>query len=156
MITFVADHADSDTPVSGIDFGNPAIDFSGTAQRLRGLGIGVMFFVEPEIEAVKGAQKSGAQAVLINCGGFAYARSIEEAQQELDRIDACAQAASRAGLTACAGRGLDRKNLVALQELNLIDEFYIGHSICTRALLKGMTEAVGEVLDVLRAPLLPS
>jgi len=153
MVTFVADHADSNVPVAGIDFGNASIDFSGATARFKGVGIAVCFFIDPNADTVRGVHKAGADAVLINCGGFAYARTLAEAQQELDRIDATAQAAAKAGLSVYAGRGIDRKNVLALHELNLIDEFFVGHSIVSRAVLMGMTEAVSEVLDVLNTPL---
>jgi len=150
MVTFVADHADSDTPVSGIDFNAAPIDFSDTATRFRGVGIGVCFFVDPEVEAVRGAARSGADAVLINCGGFTYAHTLEEAQTELDRIDTCAQAAAKARLSVYAGRGISSKNVPALHELRLFDEFFVGHSVVTRAVLKGMEAAVTEMLSVIQ------
>ncbi len=150
LVTFVADHADSDTAVSGIDFNAAPIDFSDTAIRFKGVGIGVGFFVDPEIDAVKGAAKAGADSVLINCGGFTYAHTLDEAQSELDRIDAAASAASKAGLTVCAGRGINAKNVIALHELNLFDEFVVGHSIVTRAVFNGMSGAVTEMLNVVK------
>lgn len=149
MVTFVADHADSNVPVAGIDFNDASIDFSGATARLKGVGIGVCFFIDPNPEVVRGAHKAGADAVLINCGGYSYARTLAEAQQELDRVDATAQAAAKAGMSVYAGRGIDRRNVIALHELNLIDEFFIGDSIVSRAVLKGMTEAVSEMLAVI-------
>ena len=150
MVTFVADHADSDTPVSGIDFNAAPIDFSDTTTRFKGVGIGVGFFVDPEVNAVKGAAKAGADSVLINCGGFTFAHTLEEAQTELDRIDVVASAACKAGLTVCAGRGVNIKNVVALHELKLFDEFVIGHSIVSRAVFNGMSSAVTEMLGVIK------
>jgi pyridoxine 5-phosphate synthase len=150
MVTFVADHADSDTPVSGIDFNEAPIDFTDTAIRFKGVGIGVGFFVDPEVDAVKGAAKAGADAVLINCGGFTLAHTVEEAQAELDRIDAAANAASRAGMTVAAGRGINAKNVLALHELRLFDEYVVGHSIITRAVFNGMSAAVTEMLSVIK------
>jgi pyridoxine 5-phosphate synthase len=152
MVTFVADHADSNVPVAGIDFNDASIDFSGATARFKGAGIGVCFFVDPNPDAIRGVHKAGADAVLVNCGGFTQARTLAEAQQELDRIDATAQAAVKAGLSVHAGRGIDRKNVVALYELNLIDEFFVGHSVVSRAVLKGMSEAVSEILTVINTP----
>ena len=149
MVAFVADRA-GDLPVSGIEFDSAEIDFTDTARRFKVAGIAVCFFVEPETDSVKGAQRAGGDAVMINCGGFTYARTLEEAQRELDRIDSCAQAAAKAGLSVMAGRGIDRKNILALHELGLIDEFFVGNSIVSRAVLKGMTAAVEEVLDILK------
>lgn len=153
LVTLVADHADSNSPVSGIDFQTAGVDYSDVTLRLKGAGIGVCYFVEPEVESIKGAVKAGADAVLINCGGFTCALTLDEAQRELDRIDAAAQAASKAGLSIYAGRGISFKNVVALYELGLFHEYYVGHSIVSRAVLKGMEAAVTEMLTVIRADL---
>ncbi|MDF1545328.1 MAG: pyridoxine 5'-phosphate synthase [bacterium] len=145
MITFVTDHANVDSPVDTIDFGNVASDFRGIASSLKGAGISPSFFVEPEAEDIRGAAKSGAEAITINCQHYAEARTIEDAQRELDRIDAAAQAASKAGLTVMCGRGLSHKNVVPLSEIDVIDEFVVGFSICSRAMLIGMERAVREM-----------
>ena len=150
MVTFVADHPDTTSPPSGIDFNAAPVDFSDISARFKGVGVGVCFLIEPMPEAVKGALKSGADAVLINCGGFTEAHTLDEAQSELDRIDATAQAASKSSLTVMGGRGINSKNVVALHELGLIDEFVVGHSFAARAMLLGIEAAVQELLAILR------
>jgi len=150
MVTFVADHADVDAPVSGIDFNSAPIDFSDVATRFKGVGIAACFLILPDTETVKGAARAGADAVLLDCSGFTEARTLSEAQQELDRIDRAAQAAAKADLAVYAGRGINHMNVPALHELNLIDEFFIGHSIISRAVLKGLAPAVTEVVDIIK------
>ncbi len=146
MVTLVADHTDSDTPVSGIDFDNAPIDYGDIVVRLKGAGVNVSFFIEPQVLAVKGARRAGASTVVINCAGFTEARNFEDAQEELDRIDNAAQAAVKTGLSVHAGRSIDYKNVVPLLELNMIREFVIGHSIASRAILTGYTQAVSEMI----------
>lgn len=150
MVIFAADHADSDTPLSAIDFNNAPVDYSAFVNQLNGVGINTGFFVEPDGDEIKGASKAGASAVLINCAGYTAARSFEDAQLELDRIDKAAQVAKRHDLMVYAGRGLDYKNCKPLVELRLFDEFFIGHAICSRAMLVGFERAVMEMIDVLR------
>ncbi len=150
MVTFVADSADIDAPVSGIDFNSAPIDFSDVATRFKGVGIAVCFLIQPESDAVKGASKAGADAVLIDCSGFTQAHTLSDAQQELDRIDRAAQAAAKADLAVYAGRGINHKNVPALHELNLVDEFFVGHSIVSRAVLRGIEPAVTEVLGIIK------
>ena len=146
MVTLVADHADSDTPVSGIDFDNAPIDYGDIVVRLKGAGVNVCFFVEPDVLAVRGARRAGASVVTINCAGFTEARNFEDAQAELDRIDNAAQAAVKTGLSVHAGRSINYKNVLPLLELNLIQEFVIGHAIAARAVLTGYGQAVSEML----------
>jgi len=91
-------------------------------------------------------------AIMINCGGFTEARTFEEAQSELDRIDGAAQAASKSDLSILAGRGINYKNVLPLYELNLINEFVIGHSLSSRAILSGYSQAVREMLRLITTP----
>ncbi|MBD3257827.1 pyridoxine 5'-phosphate synthase [candidate division GN15 bacterium] len=151
MVTFLADHPDADVPPSGIDFGAAPVDFSDITARFRGVGIPICFLIEPLPDAVRGAVKAGADGVLINCAGFTEATTIEEAQGELDRIDATAQVASKANLTVMAGRGVNAKNVVAMHELGLIDEYVIGQSLIARAMLVGIDAAVKELLALVRS-----
>ena len=150
MVTLVADQPDSDMPVAGIDFEVAPIDFGTIVERFKGVGINTAFFIEPNVESVKGASKAGAAAVLINCKLFTGARSLEEAQEGLDMIDRTAQAASKAGLTVNAGRGINHGNVGPLVELGLIEEFVVGHAIASRAILMGYSEAVREFRRIIQ------
>jgi pyridoxine 5-phosphate synthase len=149
MVTFVADHADATLPVSGINLADAAINFSDAAARFHSAGIAVCILVEPDSDSIKGAVKNSADAVLLNCAGFTEARTLDEAQRELDRIDNAAQAASKAGITVYAGRGIGYKNVMALHELGSIDEFFVGHSIIAKALFCGFERAVRDMVTLL-------
>ena len=146
MAVLVADHADSDSPVTTIDFNTAPVDFGDVTSRLKGVGINAGFFIEPDSDAIKGAARSGATAVMINCSGFTDARTLEDAQSELDRIDRAAGMASKQGLAVYASRGIDYKNIQPLSELGYVDEFIIGYAIGSRAMLIGYERAVKEML----------
>lgn len=145
----VADQADPDLPVGGIDFNVAPIDFADITRSLKGSNISVCFFVEPDMDAVKGAAKSGADAVMINCTSYTTARNLAEAQEELDRIDGAVQFAKRSNVTIMAGRGIDFTNIRPLLELGLINEYVIGHAIAARAMLTGYQAAVTEMVRVI-------
>jgi len=152
MVTLVADHADASSPVSPIEFDSAQVNFSDTALRFDAVGVNVCFFVEPEADQVKEAAKAGASAILINCAGYTEARTVEEAQTELDRIDRAMQTASKTDMAVNCGRGITYKNVPPLVELGNVDEFVVGHSICARAMLVGFERAVREMIELLRAP----
>jgi pyridoxine 5-phosphate synthase len=145
-VMLVSDHANSDSPVSGIDFGAAPVDFADIAVRLKGANISVCFFIEPDLDAVKGAAKSGADAVMINCTGYTGARNVTEAQEELDRIDSTVQYAGRSNLSIMAGRGVNYSNIRPLLELGHINDFVIGYAIAARAILTGYQAAVAEMV----------
>lgn len=149
-VTFVADHPDSNLPAAGIDFGAAPVDFSSVSARFKGVGIQVGFLIEPLPEMVRGAVRAGADHIQINCRGFTQAHTLEEAQTELDRIDATAQAAAKAELTVMAGGGIAAKNVPALHELGLIDEYIVGHSLIAQAVLKGMGGAIEDLATSIR------
>ena len=144
--TIVAETADSDSPVTTVDFHTGEIDYSDLTSRFKGIGIHTNFLIEPEIEAVKAAVRAGADGVHLSCRGYADAADDSEAREELDRIDRAAQAASRQGLIVYAGVGLDYKNILPLVELGYISELSIGRSICVRAMFVGLQRAVREMI----------
>lgn len=148
-VTIVADSANSDSLVTAVDFHSGDIDLSGISSRIKGVGVNVNYLVEPEIEAVKGAQRAGADGVILNCSAYAEAQSTREAKEELDRIDRAAQAASKQELMAGAGRGLHYSNIQPLVELGNIGEFIVGRAICTRALFYGFDRAVHEMIQII-------
>ncbi len=150
MVVFVADHADSDSPVSAIDFDNPAVDFGDITDRFKGVGVNTGFFVEPQGDDIKGAAKAGATSVLINCSSYTDARTLEDAQSGLDNIDRAVNAASKQELAVYCGRGITYKNIQPLAELGYVDEFVVGHAIGSRAMLVGYERAVQEMLTAVR------
>ncbi|MBU8932845.1 MAG: pyridoxine 5'-phosphate synthase [candidate division Zixibacteria bacterium] len=152
MVTLVADHADSTNPVSTIGFTVAPVDFGDITARFNAVGVNVGFFVEPDTDQIKAASKADATAVLISCAGYTGARTLVEAQAELDRLDKAVQCAAKAGLEVHCGRGVTYKNVTPLVELGYVDEFVVGHAICCRALLVGFERAVREMIELLRLP----
>ena len=148
LVVFVADHADSDTLPATISFNSSPVDFGDVTSRLTGLGVQTGFFVDPDSDEIKGAARAGASTVLINCIGFTEARTYEDAQRELDRIDYAANVASKANLHVLAGRGITYKNIAPLVELGNISEFVIGHAIGARSILLGYERALEEMLKL--------
>lgn len=150
IVILVADHADSSSPVSPIEVGSANIDFSDIASKLSAVGITVGFFIEPDSDIVRRVAKAGGSVVMMNCSGYTLARNMAQAQSELDKIDGAAQSAGKNGLTVFAGRGINYRNVEPLMELGNIDEFLIGHAVCSRAMLVGMARAVKEMRSLLR------
>lgn len=148
-VTIVADMASSDSPAVTVDFYTGAVDLSGMSSRLKGVGVKVIYFIEPELETIKGALKAGADAVLFNCAAYAEAPTPGEAKAELDKIDRAAQAAQKQNISVYCGRGLHYNNIQPLAELGNIREFIVGRAICTRALFHGFERAVLDMLRVI-------
>lgn len=127
-----------------------AFDYKAIAARLNGQSISVTILISPTADAVKLAARAGMQGVILDSQPYASARSLAEAQTELDRLDTISQQARKQGLGVSVARGLTPKNIPPLAELGTIDEFIVGHSLIARAALVGLDVAVRDLLPIVR------
>ena len=149
-VIFAADHADSDSPLSPIDFNTAPIDYRTVTNQLQAVGVEVGFFVEPDQEEIKGVAKSGASIVVLNCAAYTEARNSDDAQSELDRIDKAANSVHKHNLSLYGSRGLHYKNIKPLIELQMFHSFIIGDAIVSKALLLGLKQAVDDMLSLFK------
>jgi pyridoxine 5-phosphate synthase len=150
MVVFVSDQPNVDNLPGTIDFHNTPVDFAPLVAQLEGEEMSVGFFVSPDPNEIKGAEKAGASAIVINCQRYTTARTVDEAQAGLDEIDRAVQLAVKSQMTTYCTGGLSYKNISALTELGTVSEFIVGRAICGRAVLVGMERAVGEMLELSR------
>ncbi len=150
QVTLFAEQVDSQLPMTPIDFNSAPVDYSDISSRFAGMGNAVSYFIEPEVDQVKLASRYGCSAVFLNSYAYGTARTIEEAQTELDRIDRAAQVAEKLKLSVQCGRSLTYNNISPLVELGNIDEFVVGHAVCSRALLVGFDRAVRDMLKLIK------
>ena len=61
----------------------------------------------------------------------------------------------RIGMGVSAGHGLDYQNVAPLAAVAEIEEFNIGHSILSRAVFVGITQAVREMKVLVGSPVSP-
>jgi pyridoxine 5-phosphate synthase len=119
-------------------------------QELQENKIEVSLFIEPEVEQLDTAKKTGAIAVEIHTGSYANATGAKR-EQELTRILKAIKYANSIGLRCNAGHGLDYINIKPLVgKNNGISEFNIGHSIICRAVLVGMAQATKKMADIIK------
>ncbi len=116
--------------------------------RFREAGIEVSLFIAPDRRQIMAAHRVGAHAIEIHTGSYANARGGARLR-ELKRIREAAKLAAALGLKVNAGHGLDYQNTQALCALPEIEEFNIGHSIVSRAVFVGLSQAVREMKALL-------
>lgn len=107
----------------------------------------VSLFVDPDIQQIKAASRTGASSVELHAGYYASA-SGHGRRDELGRLRDAAIAAQKLGLHVSAGNGLDYQNVARVAELDVISELIIGHAIIARAALSGMESAVRDMLTL--------
>lgn len=121
----------------------PAID------RLRGAGIAVSLFVDPDLPQLEAAAELGAEFVELHTGAYANAFGAARAE-ELARLIRGAESAHAAGLKVNAGHGLNYSNITDILRVPHLVELNIGHSIISRAVTTGLDAAVREMLAAMR------
>jgi len=117
---------------------------------LRQGGMTVSLFVDPDIDQIKMAHRVGADYIEIHTGAYCEARTAELRKSELVKIETAIKAGRKLGLGVNAGHGLNYQNIRPVVALGGIEEYNIGHSIISRAVLVGMERAVREMAALVR------
>ena len=119
-------------------------------EKLQQGGIIVSLFIDPDPDQIKAANKVGADYIEIHTGAYAEAVSWKQEQQELIKIENAVKLARKLDLGVNAGHGLNYLNVKKIAAIGGIEEFNIGHSIMSRAILVGLDRAVRDMSELVR------
>jgi pyridoxine 5-phosphate synthase len=150
----VPERREERTTEGGLDIRGAGRHLKDAIEALKGEGIRVSLFVEPEAEVMRAACDLGAPAVELHTGAYCDAVAAEDgarAAHELDRLRAAAEHGAAIGLEIHAGHGLDydtARNVAAIPE---VVELNIGHFIMGEALFCGLGEAVRTMREAMDA-----
>ncbi len=133
------------TTEGGLDVAAQLARIKESCQRLQGLGTRVSLFIDADESQILAAVESGAPYIEIHTGHYADAVDDRNKTQELNRIIKSVGFATNAGLKVNAGHGLNYTNVKEIAAIPDILELNIGHSIISRAVLSGLSEAVSEM-----------
>jgi pyridoxine 5-phosphate synthase len=149
IVTLVPEKREEVTTEGGLDIAGAAeIMHKGIAQ-LRGAGIRVSLFIDPDAEQIKASQKAGAEDVELHTGCYANAENSEELDREYQRLVSAAELAHQEKLKVNAGHGLNYINTQRICGLPHLRELNIGHSIVSRAIFVGISQAVQEMREII-------
>lgn len=149
-VTLVPEKRQELTTEGGLDVAGNSQHLKEKIASLQHKGIVVSLFVDPDLHQIDQAFQVGADAIEIHTGCYCEATSHGAQLAELAKIEKAIHAARSAGLGVNAGHGLNYQNVEAVAALGGIDEFNIGHSIISRAVLVGLDRAVREMKDLLK------
>ncbi|HXV22223.1 MAG TPA: pyridoxine 5'-phosphate synthase [Desulfuromonadales bacterium] len=149
-VTLVPEKRAELTTEGGLDVMQQRQALLKPVELLRQAGIIVSLFIDPDLEQIKAAHRLGAEVIEIHTGNYCDAVSSEVRRNELARIEAAVRGGRKLGLGISAGHGLDYRNVGAVVALGGIEEYNIGHSIVSRAVLVGMEQAVREMVALVR------
>ncbi|MBU1043748.1 MAG: pyridoxine 5'-phosphate synthase [Candidatus Omnitrophica bacterium] len=141
--TLVPEKRQEITTEGGLDIIAKEKKIKNVIIKLKSKGIWVSLFVEADLEQIKAAKRVNADAVELHTGTYANAKTEISVKRQLDRLLKAAKFAKSIELHVYAGHGLTYQNTAKLlKKIPEIEELNIGHSIVSRAILKGMDEAV--------------
>ena len=109
----------------------------------------VSLFIDPDFEQIKASADLGAEFIELHTGHYASA-NLRNRSKELDKLIKGAQYALDNGLRVNAGHGLTYTNVQDILLLPGLEELNIGHSIISRAVFTGLTQAVREMKDIIK------
>ncbi|MFW5775430.1 MAG: pyridoxine 5'-phosphate synthase [Chitinivibrionales bacterium] len=148
MVTLVPEKREEQTTEGGLIVRGKENELSKVIESLHEHNILVSLFIDPDIQQIKAAAKTGATHIELHTGYYANARRRARLE-ELAKLQDCAIAAHKFGLSVNAGHGLDYQNVSAVACLENIAELNIGHSIVARSSLVGMETAVRDMLSLI-------
>jgi pyridoxine 5-phosphate synthase len=141
-VTLVPERRQEITTEGGLDLTRDPARLADGVKRLNAAGIRTSLFISPDLETVTAARKLGATAIELHTGAYAHAAGVPAALGALR--DASRHGAS-IGLAVHAGHGLTVGNVGPVAAIPEIEELNIGHSVVSRAIFLGLTEAVREL-----------
>lgn len=150
QVTLVPEKRLELTTEGGLDVILNLKTITDSVKRLHDGGISVSLFVDPNQEQIKAANKTGADYIEIHTGAYAEAFNTADMGHELEKIDTAIKLAAKIGLGINAGHGLNYVNIKPIASLGGIEEYNIGHSIISRAVLVGLDRAVKDMVELIK------
>jgi len=142
--TLVPERREELTTEGGLAVSSAVDRVRATVARLREADIFVSLFIDPVENEINAAADAGADAVEFHTGAYANARG-DAVAGALAQIVTGAGLAAGAGLKVFAGHGLTYHNVLPVAGIDVIEELNIGHSVISRAVFVGLSEAVREM-----------
>lgn len=133
------------TTEGGLDVKGQLSRIMESCQRLTEADIRVSLFIDADEEQIQAAADVSAPYIEIHTGHYADAIDNKSATEELKKIINCVEFANSLGLKINAGHGLSYNNVSQIAAIPHVLELNIGHSIISRAIFSGLSEAVREM-----------
>jgi pyridoxine 5-phosphate synthase len=140
------------TTEGGLDVASQVATLKPFIAALKGAGIQVALFIDPDPEQIRAAAEVEANAVEFHTGTYCRAAGAGDTKtvaRELGRLRDGACAAAKAGLEVHAGHGLDYDNVRPVAQIPEIVELNIGHRLVGEAIFIGLGASVNRMRAVM-------
>lgn len=148
QVTLVPERREEVTTEGGLDLSRDTTRLAQVIETLGAAGSRVSLFIDPDHDAIRRSRDLGVPAIELHTGR--YAHSWREGPDALSQLADAADFAATLGLAVHAGHGLTYLNVQPVAAIEVIEELNIGHSVVSRAVMTGMTEAVTEMGRLIR------
>lgn len=166
-VTFVPEKREEITTEGGLDCVGHFNAIQFAIDEVKKKDIQVSLFIDADPLQIEAASKLGADAIEIHTGAYChmienYLRSngtrdykgdaefCKKVQKQLKVMQDGFQVAQENGLSYLAGHGLNIYNLKEVVDLNIFEEYNIGHAIIARSVFVGLKAAIQEIQACLK------
>jgi pyridoxine 5-phosphate synthase len=151
VVTLVPEKRAELTTEGGLDVVGQLDHLRPVVSTLQEAGIAVSLFIDPHPSQIQAAASLGVTYVELHTGTYAEAATEAEAEKLFDELLAAAAHARQLDLIVKAGHGLNYRNIKPFRGRKEFAEFSIGHSIISRAVYVGISQAVREMIALIRS-----
>ena len=152
LVTFVPEKRQELTTEGGLDVSGSRAGLRKNIGRLKNGGIPSSLFIDADPGQIQSSRAVGAGYVEIHTGRYADEADEEKRSREFGRIVRAIRLALRLKLRVNIGHGLNYQNVWPFREVPGIEDYSIGHSIISRAVLVGLDRAVREMKILIQGP----
>lgn len=142
-VCLVPESREEVTTEGGLDIVGNKSRIAEITRQMTEAGIKTSLFIDPDPEQIEASSEVEAPWIELHTGAFANGYFVEKNRQEqIQRLRNGASLAARLGLVVNAGHGINYHNIRDIVQIPELHELNIGHSIISRSVLYGISEAV--------------
>jgi len=156
MSTLVPEGRKEVTTEGGLNVAGQLKRMKLVVKRLKDAGISPSAFIDADEKQINAAAAAGFEVCEIHTGPYAHAFhdaggrfEVKALQSELEKVTRAGEQILEAGMRFNAGHALNYLNVKPIATLPGMSELHIGHSIISRAVFVGLSEAVREMLRLI-------
>ncbi len=150
QVTLVPEKRAELTTEGGLDCVKQARRLAEVVSAMHKLGILVSTFIAPDLDQIRISAETGCDAVELHTGMYANAKTPRTIARRLSDLQQGRDCAMDNQLAVHAGHGLTYRNIGPVAAIEGLQEFNIGHSIVSRAVLVGMREATSVMMELIQ------
>jgi pyridoxine 5-phosphate synthase len=146
FVCLVPETREEVTTEGGLDVVGRRREVGDCIRVMQKAGIRVSLFIDPELDQVRCSAELGAEMIELHTGCFGNATAAT-VDAEIARLQAASVLGHELGLQVNAGHGIHYDNVRLLEAVPFLTEYNIGHSIVSRSVRVGLTQAVRDMKE---------